>query len=273
MSQLDLDAPAGNMRAFIKARASLDSRDAVTWFTGSVYAWIPGAPARPVFGMEGYNVARAVEVEGGYDLLSREAVFYLDPPTREVLDLWTNPFTGEEVEVVHIWNDPVNQQFRLEGPRGPWHVPITGIGGDLFFNVDVFLAYPSPLPRHRFPESSQDDLYQAAELFQFFCKRADIEDPGVLSAPAQVSWTRLGPWLPFMRMGDRPGQLVYHCRGSKLAGGYGDLPEWIRARVEARDPRFAAAPTEFTQPNETSWTYFHKLAEEARAASPRRSDE
>lgn len=260
MSPLDLNSPADNLRAFLKARASLDGTDAVTWFTGNVHAWMPAGAFRHLFGFEGFNVARAVEVEGGYDFLSREAVFYLDPQTREILEKWTNPFTEQEVDVIHVWNDPVNQQFRLEGPRGPWHVPVSGLGDDLFFNIDVFLAYPSPLPRSQFPENSQDDLYQAAELFQFFCKRSEVEDPGKVSVPCSISWTRLAPWLPFMAMGDRPGQLVYHCRGSKLTGGYPDLPHWIRSYVEEHHPHFAEAPREFTQPNETSWTYFRKLS-------------
>ncbi|MCA1832307.1 MAG: DUF1838 family protein [Actinomycetota bacterium] len=261
---MNLDDPAQNLCAFLKARASLGGEDTVTWFTGTTHAWMPAGKFAPLFGFEGYNIARAVVADGGYDLLTREAVFYIDLRSGEPLDQWANPFSNENVTVAHIWNDPVNQQLRLDGPRGPWRVPVTGIGDDLFFNVDVFLAYPSPLPRAQFPEHSQDDLYQAAELFQFFCKRHDIEDESLMSAPALVSWTRLGPWLPWMRMGDRTGQLVYHGRGAKLAGGYADLPGWIRERVEATDARYAGAPREFTAPNATSWTEFRKILEAAK---------
>ena len=260
---MNLDVPAENLKAFVKARASLDGADQVTWFAGTTHAFMPAGKFAPLFGFEGYNVARAVEVEGGYDLLTREAVFYTDLRSGEPLEKWSNPLNGEDVEVTHIWNDPVNQQFRLDGPRGPWRVPVTGIGDELFFNVDVFLAYPSPLPRAQFPDHSQDDLYQAAELFQFFCKRGELEDASA-SAPCLCSWTRLGPWLPWMRMADRPGMLVYHGRGAKLAGGYAELPDRIRARVEAEGPRFEEAPREFTAPNETSWTYFRKLLEAER---------
>jgi len=66
--------------------------------------------------------------------------------------------------------------------------------------------------------------------------------------------------VPFMAMGDRAGQLVYHCQGAKLADGFEALPAWLRTRVLEHDPAFAIAPREFTQPNETSWTYFRKLA-------------
>lgn len=255
---MDLTQPEANLRAFMKTRASLDGADTFTWFAGNVTAWLPGEQAVPLFGMEGFNVARAVEVDDGYDLLSREAVFYLDPHSREIIDHWHNPFTGADVDVLHIWNDPVNLPMRLNGPRGPFSVPVTEIGEELFFNVDVFLAYPSPLPRAEWPEESQSDLYQAAELFQFFTKTAALVGDAP-SVPCLVSWTRLGPWLPWMKMGDRAGQLVYHCRGAKL-GTFAELPERIRAQVESNDPTYTTAPTEFTQPNETSWTYYKKRA-------------
>jgi hypothetical protein len=252
------DTPAENLRAFMKARASLDGADTVTWFAGNAYAWVPDGPQpRPLFGFEGYNVARAVEVEGGYDLLTREAAFYLDPATSDVLEKWANPFTAETVEVVHVWNDPVNFQFRADGPRGPFRAPATQIGDQICFHSDVLLAYPSPLPRAQFPENSQSDLYQAAVLFNFYCPRAELLDSSLASAPALISWTRIAPWLPFMRMADRPGQLVYHCRGAKLAS-FEELPARIKDQIERNGTQFKSAPREFTQPNETSWTYFKK---------------
>ena len=247
-----------DLRAFVKTRASLDGSDVVTRFSGEVIAMMPGGEWRSLFGLDGYNVARSVEAEGGYDLLTREAVFYLDPRTREVLRTWENPFTGETVDVIHIWNDPVNQRFRPQGPRGPWRVPAREWGEDVIFSLEVPLAYPSPLPRAQFPDNSQDDRYAAVEMFGFTTTRAGLLDDAP-SARAQVSWSRIAPWLPFMRMADRPGALVYHALGAKVAGGYAALPDWMRAEVEAHDGTFARAPESFTEPNETSWTYFRKL--------------
>jgi len=62
-----------------------------------------------------------------------------------------------------------------------------------------------------------------------------------------------------MQMGDKVGNLVFVCRGRKLPGGYADLPLTIREYVEAKHPEYSSAPTEFLEPNETSWTYFKKL--------------
>lgn len=255
---VDLGSPAEALRAFMKARASLDGADTVTWFAGTVHSWEPTGAHSVLFGFEGYNVARAVEADGGFDLLSREAVFYTDPATGEILEKWDNPATGESVSVIPVWNDPVNFPLRLAGPR-PVVLSTTSVGDEVCFNQDIFLAYPSPLPRAEFPNASQDDLYKAAELFQFFAPEAALRDEASVSAPTRVTWTRLAPWLPWMGMGDRPGMLVYHGRGVKLAGGVADLPATIRAAVDAK-PEFLTAPTELTMPGETSWTYFKKLA-------------
>lgn len=263
---VDLGDQAQALRTFMKSRAALDGSDAVVWFAGTVHAWEPSGVHTVLFGFEGYNVARAVEADGGFDLLSREAVFYTDPPTGAILEKWDNPFTGETVQVVPVWNDPVNFPLRLDGPR-PIHVTGMALGDDVCFHQDIFLAYPSPLPRAEFPASSQDDLYKAAELFQYFSPADELLADDVVSASTRVTWTRLAPWLPWMGMADRPGTLVYHGRGMKLAGGVDDLPTSIREAVEAAKPEFLTAPTAITGPNETSWTYFKKLAERGEVAT------
>lgn len=247
---------------FMRVRASDDGRDVVVWFAGEIHAWVPGEPARHLFGFEGFNVARAVPADGGWDLLSREAVYYLDVDSREVLQTWTNPYTGREVDVVHVLNDPVNFPLRKDGPRGQFAVAVTDLGDRIAFTSDVYLTYPSPMPRAQYPEHSQSDLYQAAELFHYLCARADLEG-GAACVPADVSWTRIAPWVPFMAMADRPGHLVYHCVGTKLAGGTDDLPAALRAHVQRTAPQFLTAPREIAGPNETSWSYFKRMLDAA----------
>lgn len=253
-----LEDPARNLDALVRARATTDGQESTTWWTGDVYSQIPGEKTERLLGFVGFNVARAVAVEGGYDLLTREAAFYLDQHTREIVETWDNPYTERTNDVLHVWNDPVNQRFRVENPWGPWHAPYTDLGRTVAFNLDIPIASPSALPVAEWPASSADDTYRAVELFQFYANREQLLDPQCVSADTDVSWMRLSPWMPWMEMGQRPGGLLFHCRGAKL-DSYDDLPEGVRTYVAVKAPEFSSAPDEFTSPNETSWTYFRKM--------------
>jgi hypothetical protein len=227
---------------FIRVRASADGAEKISYWTGDVYGWRDDGGPHHLFGFEGLNVARAVACEGGWELLTREAALYLDPKSREPLDVWDNPFTGRAVEVQHVFNDPVNQRL------GAYPVPVTRLGEQVVFNIDIRLSYPSPLKVAEFPENSADDTYRAMELFQFFASAADVES-GMPDVPTVFSWCRVSPWLPWMGMGQQPGALVYHCRGAKVA----EVPERLAARV---GERFLHAPETWSGPNMTSWTAF-----------------
>jgi hypothetical protein len=248
-------SPADHLNTFIRIRASLEPVDSVSWFRGRVYGYIPGEQHIPLFTLEGFNIGRAVPVDGGFDFITREAVFYKDIETDQILDTWTNPWSGETCKVVHIWNDPVNQPFRADR----WNIAPEVWGDDVHIATDIFLRYPNPLPKAQWPKESTGDTYQGAELFRFISSAAALAgtDPSV---PCHISWVRFAPWTPWMLAGDQPGNLVYHTGGHKLRGGYAELPADIRAKVEADKPEYQSSPAEFTTPNETSWTYYRKVA-------------
>ncbi|UQW99728.1 DUF1838 family protein [Streptomyces sp. RerS4] len=237
--------PEDLLRDFARTRAALDGSEVTFRWSGSVHSWAPGEPYRKVFGFEGINVARLEPEEGGYRMLSREAAFYLDPTTGEILEKW------QDKPVVHVWNDPANQRWR------PFPIPRTDLGDQVCFSLEIPLAYPSPLPVDRYPLESAGDTYQALELFQFFAPAAALAGDAA-GVPATMSWTRMSPWLPWMEQGQRPGGLTFHCRGAKLSS-YAEVPERTRAHIAENHPEFAHAPREWSEPNESSWTYFRKL--------------
>jgi hypothetical protein len=258
---IDFSQPDQSLRALVKFRGSLDPQtETVYWWSGSIYSQIPGQPGRQLFEMEGINVGRMLEVPGGYQHLTREMSVYRDPSTGQPLTQWLNPLNNRVLEAVHLWNDPVNQQYLLAGPR-PFRLPFTSLGEDqLCFHLEILLTYPSPLTRKNYPLNSQSDLYQCTELFQFYARRSDLENTALLTVPCHLSWTRVAPWLPWMEMGDQPGNLIYQCRGYKIPAGVADIPTPLRDFITEHHPEFLSAPETFTGPNETSWTYFKKLS-------------
>ena len=260
---LDLDKAEDNMLAFIKVRGSLDPDEEVIFYAnGTIYGFVAGERDKPLMGYEMYNIGRSVKKgDYSYELLTNEVLLYTDLKTGEVLEQFENPYTGETVDVTHVWNSPVNQKQELQGKYGPWGVNHNKYGDDVIcMNADIFLAYPSPLTISEYPENAQSDLYEASELFQFFFSEKQMNDPEVMSVDCSISWTRLGPWLPWMKMGQREGLLVYNGAGYKLSEkNFNNMPQVLREYVMAHQPNYRHAPTEYTSPNETSWTYFKKL--------------
>ena len=62
--------------------------------------------------------------------------------------------------------------------------------------------YPNPLPKSEYPKYSANDWYEAAELFNSFVTKADLADKSKTSLPEVGTWSRTGPWLPWMEMAD-----------------------------------------------------------------------
>jgi Protein of unknown function (DUF1838) len=258
----NLDSAKDNMDAYVKLRASLDTKEEVVFYaTGSIYGYDPEKPWKHLFDFEMYNIARVEKMTGdsGWRLITREMLVYKDTKTGAVLSKWKNPWTGEEVEVFPVWNDPVNQTFKY----GSFLVPFQRMGeGRICLYNDVPLSYPSPLKKAEWPDNSRSDVYQGAELFNFFCNEKDLQNKKISSINADISWSRFSDFLPWMKMGSRPGNLLYQSRGWKVKGGWNGLPKNLKDFVMANKPEYATAPATYEKPNMTSWRYFKKVMEE-----------
>jgi hypothetical protein len=249
---------------YIRVRADLNGDETVFYWKGKVYSFIPGEKRRDLFDVEGYNIVRAVPDNDGYLLLGKEVALWLDYRSGQVLETWRNPVSGKEVPVTHIFNDPTNMDLRFTEDQYsllPMILPSTKLGATTAWHNDLFPFYPSALPRSEYPLFSQSDNYQAADISQYEISTSDLLDPSLSSLPATCYFTRIYPWFPFMRMGERPGNIIMVCRGYKLEGGFKALPRYLKDYVLEHEPEFAHAPTEYTQPNETIWTSFKKQAE------------
>lgn len=270
INRLDLDEPADNCAALIKLQADLSGDEAMGGFPGSVWAWIPGEGNFLLYNTYGVGVSR-VEFrpeENGWRFYHREALLYLDPKTNEVLESWYNPWTERRVEVLHILNDHVNRYYSLN-PGGrftfPW--PYERNGDDLVFRISVFRFEDNVMDPKQYPLHAQDAKYQTTELWGMIGSLSEVLNPDVTSAHCVTSWARISGWQPFMEMGNRPGQTVYHSHSYKLMKGAADLPKNIRAWFEKKAPQYLEAPKEWTPPSESIgvWNYSKRLIDERRA--------
>ncbi|KAG6811921.1 hypothetical protein H0H92_005252 [Tricholoma furcatifolium] len=246
---------------FIRIRASTDeSKSTITEWQGQVLSYIPGQRPKLIFRVKGMNSTRANKLEnGGYDLLSRELQLYLDPETDEVLHVWHNPWSNQDVTVVHVANNPVYQTFSATTTFEARSLP----GGSYTLQISVPLAYPNPLnptadqnsPMYSY--SGSQAWYSAIESFTFTFS-ADAFDNEPLSVPStQVYWTRVSPLLPFMATPDTGATLLFVANGAKVDGDWQNLSPVLRDTIEHKLPVYKEAPTSRERPGGvTSWNYF-----------------
>lgn len=264
-AQTDLATSEGQLEAYVRMRADLTGKEVFADWNATIFAVLPGEKPRAILKTYGYNVSRMEkQADGGYHWISREVSYYRDVQTGKLLDTWTNPITGETVDVVHVANDPVNHKF--PSPKQvPFSLPWQQHGEMTSMLLDMPLEYPNPLQPDAYPKQSTGKVYLASEHFGYMVRTADLVNQKLASAPVYYNWFRTGPWLPWMNMGGKQGYLLYSGVGSKLSG-WDALPADVREYTLKHFPLFRHAPAEYVSPNMTSWIYYRKL-QEAKAAA------
>ena len=251
-----VDFKKENLQAqdWVKVRASTDGEQSFLTWVGSVYSMVPGERKEHLFQIVGMSAARCIpKSNGGWDFTSRELTFYLDPNTREILRKWKNPWTGEELPVVHVANNGVQGVFKRP-------FPAIVEGDTTAFVFDLFSHYPNPLASdRRFAPYSPQPIYQATELFKLTVSTTELRNEEATSVSKMIlAWDRIGPWVPWMKMGDRPGNLVYSAWGGKVAT-FSELPQLLQEEINTRVPLYKNAPKSQAEIEDmTSWTYFKK---------------
>ena len=267
----DLTTPEGQLLALRRIQCSeTDGKPVTYYWKGVTYSRVPGEPDRQLFRVEGMNVRHCGPLAGAknkveFRLVSREILLFEDPVTGEVLRTWTNPWTGQTLDVVQVANDPVNGNYGLVGRDGkPTNLPFAAIGNQWWLTTGVPLFYTNPLGGDY--QRYAGGTYHVTELFNFFGAVDDLANRKKDSAESAVSWQRISMWLPWMEMGDRAGLLYFHTAGRKLAQ-WDDLSPTMRAEIDKNYPAYRnPPPLDDQRPNETSWTYFKKIIDARKPA-------
>jgi len=245
------ESPDERLEQFVRVRCATDGSDVFTTWRGHVWAYAEDEAPKLLFDVVGMNVARCARATNGWSLTSRELMLYLDPESGKVLHRWSNPWTGEEVTVAHVANSPVQAVFH-QAPAAMED------GGAITFAIDVPLYYPNPLAAdERTRPYSPAAMYRAGEFFTLSSPPGEARDSRRPAASATtITWHRVGPWLPWMAMGERRGALIYSATGSRVVG-FDALDPRLRAEIDDRLPLYRSAPGCYlAAPNATSWTTF-----------------
>jgi len=272
--RLDPNKPEDAIKIQQKFTCSLsEGETTMGYWQGSFYARVEGERDRELFKVQGINVRQCKNYEDekrgpGFRSVSREIMLYLDPETSEVLKTWTNPYTGEELTVQHVANDPVNmrQPYYAYNEKGEPHV-FKGLvkNGRVIVSSGYPLFYPNPLGGEY--QEYIGGTYHAIEYFNDYAYEEDVFDPDVKKLDRMtIAWTRVADWLPWMKMGDKIGVMYTSTMGGRITS-VEDLPEPLRTELKTNYALYMEPPPlDDARPNRTSWMGFKDIVDAEHAA-------
>jgi hypothetical protein len=235
----DLTLPAENLRALVRMVASLREEDVPWWYDGTIFAVVPGENPRPLCKFEGMELYWMRQLPAGeYELTGNTVTFFRDVATGRFLERWQNPYTGESVAVppaIQGGGPGRGFNYSVKGMRFTKlldQLPEKPLVLDWTFARDMVwlhneTPYPPGLPP---PRAQRQTMFAPVKDFVGRTPRL----PAVFSSTVHM------PWLKWMAMGDRPGHLVWHASGAKLAS-IAELPSEYRARAEREFPALLTA--------------------------------
>lgn len=239
---------------------------------GRLYSRAPAEKDRLIFSVIGINTRQCARVTDatrgpGFRSVSREIMVYLDPVTNEILDEWKNPWTGETVKVIHVANDPVNMRAPNHARRAdgsPLRFSLRRYDDTLVASSEVPLFYENPLEGNY--QEYVGGQYHAMEIFNTYYRTADFLDSRRKRiGESRISWQRISGWLPWMKMRDRPGLMVFNATGFSTFDEK-RIPPKLRQILETRYPQYLTPPPlDDARPNETTWTVTRKAIDAERA--------
>lgn len=255
---LQLDNPSDGLKATRKIFSStIDGEETIYTWEGKVYSHIQDELDRHLFNIEGMNIRTTLshhddEKGLGFRMFSKEVMLFLDPVSNQILREWTNPWTGETVKVFHVANDPANSRPLYPRPNG-FEGKVRN--GNVLVSYQIPLLYANPLIE--IPEGNQHSHYHALEMFDFFLSEEDLIDaqsPRVKEI--SIAWNRISQWEPWMKMGAKPGQLVFDASGLRV-NSWQELSKMLREEIEEKFPNCKTAPPlNDTRPNQTNWSNY-----------------
>ena len=293
----DFSRSGDNVYAWCKTWGTLGDEPVFGGHEGVFFAVTGEQRAVPLFGYVGFGSLQFKLLPNGDALYrGKDATFYTDLETGQLLDSWRNPFTGETCKVYPYLNDRVRttmpqaypeERFRTDAYRWqtaignaaseqetghayrgdsgrsgrvrPFVLPWRRVGGYYLLSWDWMLEIVNPVKPEGWPLSSTGRVINPSEHFVFFVPAAELEDRSRPWATMTAGFFRQTPWLPWMRMGRSQvqGRMFASSHSYKITGGPDNIPHPVRERLERDHPQMLEPPTDWEPaPIGSTWGYY-----------------
>ena len=240
---LDLDDPAERGRIIASVVGSTAEDTLYKFYRLHIYAYHHQGNIEPWMTMTNLNISKWRPLaNGNYDVRVYESGAYTRFDSTELLESWTNPVTGELIEVLPFLGGPLKAEY---GPNG-LVLPPEREASTKLLNIEVFgdtvmlatemnLSHRNPFQPDEWPEKSSGEIMYWDSHYVHFASLRELSDRSRPSVHAHTQFQNLVSWQPWHNMGQRPGRTWGRAYGAKI-DGFDQIPPAYRANLEAQTP-------------------------------------
>jgi len=241
---LDLEDPASRARIRAKIQGSAAEETLHGLAQLHLYAYLNDGNALPLLTMWNYTVTKwQPQSETSYTMRHYESGIYTKFNTQEVLEVWENPVTGEEREVWPFIGGPIKGEL---GPDGmvtgenatvhPESLGIQVVGDKVFVPAQSSFNFPNPFSPEKWPKEAAGPVFYWDSYSTISALLEDVANPKLDRVNSTLQFQNLVSWHPWFGMGDRGGRSFGRAFGTKLEGGFDDVPKFLQTAIEKQTP-------------------------------------
>ena len=231
---LDMNDPTDALTAMVKMKGSLEPVDCPHWYTGTIYAMLPGKQPVALIDYEGSEIDFYERQEdGSYHAYGATVSYFRDTNTGKLIDVWENPITGKKVEVqpntINVKAHYIYSIYGMKRSDDPTPFSAAPMIHKKFkwweSGEYTWLNTKRQVPKTR--AYGEDQLIQGltSELF----------DPDLPSVKTTATPTYMSTWLPWMGMQGIEGHTVWTGPAHKLES-VKQYPKYLLDKIEKDFP-------------------------------------
>ncbi len=265
IDELDLSSPENKSKLITKVMGSIGKEETHAFLRFHIYGFA-GENCIPFFSMNNYVIQRwePSETEGHFQLKHYEVGYYTKFDTDEAISEWVNPITKETIELEHFILGPVHRVYTPTGIIAPGIAPqplrINVIGDRVFVPAQSIEQFPNMFSPDEWPELSNGPKIFWDSMYTYSASIADVLNPNIHNAPAEIHMQNLTSWQPFLRLGRTEGRSMARAFGGNVSG-FDAIPSHILKDFEKYTPEIFETAT-WTETRFDSIDYYKKMMAE-----------
>ena len=233
----DLADPQESLHAFVRLNGSLKGGPVYRWHTGVISAIMPGEPPLALVGYDGLEKeVYTANDDGSFTSAYFDIGYFKDLKTGERLTTWANPVTGATVDVIPFRSGRFAATLKPGEPLHLWNQR----GDEVFVSQTSTTAFPNMMTPEAYPAESSGTKFFFSVVRVMRGRQNEVVDAKRDSVPLLWSYSLSTIWLPWMKMGQRPGSVQWSGHGGKYTGP-AQIPREFRAFLAAEQPDYLTA--------------------------------